>query len=108
MLKLHLLVRIIGIFKAEASAFADKTLTLSAFAKQSNNDYIFFYNIGGVQGNQGVWFNISDGTIGTNSSGWTNTIENYGNGWYRCSSTLTFAASGQDYIYILNSIAIII
>ena len=53
---------------------------------------------------QGVWFNISDGTIGTNSSGWTNTkIENYGNGWYRCSSTLTFAASGQDYIYIQNS-----
>ena len=93
-----------GIFKAEASAFADKTLTLSAFAKKSNNDYIFFYNIGGVQGNQGVWFNISDGTIGTNSSGWTNTkIENYGNGWYRCSSTLTFAASGQDYIYIQNS-----
>ena len=93
-----------GIFKAEASAFADKTLTLSAFAKKSNNDYIFFYNIGGVQGNQGVWFNISDGTIGTNSSGWTNTkIENYGNGWYRCSSTLTFATSGQDYIYIQNS-----
>ena len=93
-----------GIFKAEASAFADKTLTLSAFAKKSNNDYIFFYNIGGVQGNQGVWFNISDGTIGTNSSGWTNTkIENYGNGWYRCSSTVTFAASGQDYIYIQNS-----
>ena len=58
-----------GIFKAEASAFADKTYTV-AFAKKSNN-VIYSYNIGGVQGNQGVWFNISDGTIGTNSSVWT-------------------------------------
>ena len=93
-----------GILRTETSAFADKTLTLSTFAKKSNNDYIFFYNIGGVQGNQGVWFNINNGTIGTNLSGWTNTkIEDYGNGWYRCSSTITFTASGQDYIYIQNS-----
>lgn len=34
---------------------------------------------------KGAWFNLSNGTIGTISSGVTAEIKNIGNGWYSCS-----------------------
>jgi hypothetical protein len=37
-----------------------------------------------IDGNVGAWFNLSTGTIGTISAGTTASIENLGNGWYRC------------------------
>jgi hypothetical protein len=37
----------------------------------------------------GVWFNLSNGTIGTQQAGCVGSIVSYGNGWYRCSVTLT-------------------
>ena len=98
---------ITGTFKSinrlETSAWDSKTLTMSCFAKKITNDYIFFYNIGSVSGTNGLWFNISNGTIGTNGAAWSNAkIENYGNGWYRCSAKITFGTS-DNYLYISNS-----
>jgi hypothetical protein len=44
----------------------------------------------------GVYFNVSNGTIGTETAGFTGIIEDAGNGWYRCSATeILFAAGGS-------------
>ena len=93
-----------GIVKNQSSAWNSDTYTLSVFAKNIDSDYIFFYNINSVSGTSGVWFNISNGTIGHNQGDWSNVkVENYGNGWYRCSATVTFNSSGTSYLYVLNS-----
>jgi hypothetical protein len=92
-----------SITRNESTAWDSKTLTMSCFAKKITNDYIFFYNIGSTSGINGLWFNISNGTIGTNGAAWANAkIENYGNGWYRCSAKITFGTS-TNYLYINNS-----
>ena len=92
-----------SITRNESTAWDSKTLTMSCFAKKITNDYIFFYNIGSVSGINGLWFNINNGTIGTNGAAWSNAkIENYGNGWYRCSAKITFGTS-TNYLYINNS-----
>jgi hypothetical protein len=36
-----------------------------------------------------AFFNVANGTLGTADSGITHTIEDVGNGWYRCSATMT-------------------
>lgn len=58
---------------------ADKTF--SVFAKASGKNWLHLLGAGG---SQGAYFNVSDGTIGTVSSG-TASIVPLGNGWYRCS-----------------------
>jgi hypothetical protein len=45
-----------------------------------------------------AWFNLSNGTIATLSAGVTATIEDAGNGWYRCSATLTTSSYGNAVI----------
>jgi len=93
-----------GLQKNEPSAWNSKTITLSTFVKHINSDYIFFYTINAVGGTNGVWFKISDGTIGTTQGAWSNVkMEDYGNGWYRCSANVTFNAAGTSYLYILNA-----
>lgn len=55
---------------------------MSVFAKAGEWDWVFvtpFSNAGGV------WFNLSNGTIGTQNSGYSGFITSFGNGWYRCS-----------------------
>jgi len=68
--------------------------TFSVFAKSDNRNYI------GILANNGTrtYFNLSNGTIGSVSSGSTANIENHGNGWYRCTlynSHPTFGAMIQ-------------
>ena len=45
-----------------------------------------------------AWFNLSNGTVGTLSAGVTATIQDAGNGWYRCSATLTTTSYGNAVI----------
>lgn len=92
-----------GLTNAETTAYDGKTLNVSVFAKKITNDYIFFYNIGSTSGANGIWFNISNGTLGNIGGAWSNSkIEDYGNGWYRCSATVTFGTN-TNYLYLLNS-----
>jgi len=58
--------------------------TNTCFVKSDGFNWVILHHI---DGNVGAWFNVSNGTIGTITSGCTATIENYGNGWYRCSVT---------------------
>ena len=92
-----------GLTKSQSTAYDGKTLNVSIFAKKITNDYIFFYNIGSTSGVSGIWFNISNGNLGSIGGAWSNSkIENYGNGWYRCSSTITFGTD-TNFLYLLNS-----
>jgi hypothetical protein len=63
---------------------------LSVFAKAAEETV---FAIGNATGSAGVVFNLSDGTI---TSGTGGTIENYGNGWYRCSY---YRTSWSDFQY---------
>ena len=63
-------------------------ITRSVFAKKGSADYMFFDV---PSSNAGVWFNLSNGEVGTINSG-TATIEDYGNGWYRCSCTANWSS----------------
>jgi hypothetical protein len=57
--------------------------TASIFAKKKDLNYVAFVNMTGVS--TCAWFNISNGTIGTVSAGYTARIYPLDNGWYRCS-----------------------
>lgn len=77
---------------------ASTSKTFSIFVKKSSYDFIYF-NSKSFQSdmNGDSWFNISNGTLGTVSSNHTSTkIEDYGNGWYRLSATITAPASPTD------------
>ena len=54
----------------------------SIYAKKGERDWIKVNAIHGA--NASVWFNLANGTIGTNNSSGIPSIENIGNGWYRC------------------------
>ena len=57
-----------------------------------------------VSTGNGVWFNLSAGTVGTATAGFTGRIIPLGNGWYRCSITFTPSAGTQNYgIYLGNN-----
>jgi len=78
--------------------------SFSFFAKANGNDFILFRTlISG--GNKNVCFNISNGTIDFESSAVDDAqIEDYGNGWYRCSIIWTATTSGQT-IYLRSQIS---
>jgi hypothetical protein len=64
--------------------------THSVFAKADQLDYIALRTLGFSSGNGISVFNLSAGTLSEKDvSHDAATIENYGNGWYRCSITFT-------------------
>lgn len=67
--------------------------TISIYAKKATKDFLYFINLQGST--TVVWFNISNGTLGTVSSGYTATITDVGNGWYHC--TLSQSVTGTSY-----------
>ena len=68
---------------------ANTTYTRSVYVKYAGVQWIHLqqYDAGGAQTNLGVWFDIKNGIKGSEQSGVTGTIEDVGNGWYRCSAT---------------------
>ena len=80
-----------GVYKGITTGFR---YSHSIYAKKGERDWIKVNAVHG--GNQSVWFNLANGTIGTNNTTGTPSIENVGNGWYRCAVNNTdhsFAAS---------------
>ena len=66
------------------------TYTASCFLKAAERSIGYLYvGTSAFGGDKIAYFNLANGTIGTTSSGATASIENYGNGWYRCSVTAT-------------------
>ena len=76
--------------------------TFSVFAKKKDFDYLQLRFLGssGAFNAGGAWFNISNGTVGTIQNNLIASIENYGNGWYRCIVTATTLTAGNAVIRI--------
>jgi hypothetical protein len=74
--------------------------TISVFAKKSTNDFfqITTFNASNTLGTGRANFNLATGAAGTVDGG-TSTITDVGNGWYRCTYTVTASASGTVNIY---------
>jgi hypothetical protein len=66
------------------SATSGATYTISAFGKAAERTRLWLDLYGGTNSAN---FDLSNGTILASSVGITAKIENYGNGWYRCSIT---------------------
>jgi hypothetical protein len=82
-----------GIHQLEASrsVTSGSTYTMSVFAKKGERNFVRLYE---DSYSNSAYFNLNTGAIGT-VSGPTATakIEDYGNGWYRCSVTYTETAN---------------
>ena len=71
----------------------------SVFAKKNTADYLVLADTGTTS--NAVYFNLSNGTVGTEYNA-TGEIENFGNGWYRCTMKYNLTSSGLKFIYISN------
>ena len=73
--------------------------TISAYfkAKERTQCALYGFSDNGVFSQQQVIFDLSTGTVVSQSGTQTNAIENVGNGWYRCSMTITANASSAAY-----------
>jgi hypothetical protein len=80
------------ILQINAGQVSGTNLTFSVFAKSAERTQINLLNNGGGGGN--ATFNLTAGTA-TLASGVSASIQNYGNGWYRCILTYTPSATGN-------------
>jgi hypothetical protein len=71
--------------------------TFSVFAKAGGRNFIQLRGVTNTALNATAFFNLSNGTVGTTANA-TASIENFGNGWYRCVLVVASAnASGFEY-----------
>ena len=74
--------------------------TRSVFAKSSGKNYIVLDCLGGNTDYMS-WFDLENGVIGTTGSSVTSKIEDYGNGWYKCSVTNKISISANYTIIVI-------
>ena len=79
------------------------TYVFSVFAKYTNTRWLFIEAFN--QSDKGVWFDIQNGAVGSSSSGAIGVIENYGNGWYRCSVVLSLTNATTSFFAIFTTSA---
>ena len=63
------------------------SMTFSVYAKYIGTQWLCVENFN--QSDKAGWFDLLNGVIGGTANGATNSIENLGNSWYRCSVTMT-------------------
>jgi len=78
-----------------------QSYTYSVIAKKGERDFLLLNAYS--NGNNRNWFDLNTGTLGTSESG-VSKIESIGNGWYRCSVTIT-TVSGTQFFIISPSIS---
>jgi hypothetical protein len=72
--------------------------TISVYAKAAGRNHIFLQHFDGATFYTSGTFNLSNGSVSGNG-----TIEDAGNGWYRCSYTATTGSGGgKSYINLSN------
>jgi hypothetical protein len=92
-----------GLFRGiYTSGLLNNNYNFSVFAKASGKNFLFFYVVG-ASSVTGLWFNLSNGTIGSIGSSWSNVnIQNVGNGWYRCSANVTLIGPTNNLYYCMS------
>jgi hypothetical protein len=80
------------------------TYTYSVFGKKGQLNWMALGVINfTTPSNARVWFDLDNGVVGTEGPALSGAIEEFPNGWYRCSVTFTTDAAdtfGQLYIYV--------
>ena len=74
---------------------ASGTYTISVFAKAGNYGLFRIGNVSSAQ--RAAWFNLDAGAVTGTVNGGTASMQNYGNGWYRCIYTSTGMDSGLTF-----------
>lgn len=94
------------IAQGSGSATAGTAYTLSVYAKADGYNFIRL-SFGSAAGGGFTFFNLANGTVGATSGNTGTSIQNVGNGWYRCSitraTTVAGALSGDIYITSANN-----
>jgi hypothetical protein len=54
----------------------------SVYAKKNTKNWLYLIDVAGVGAR--AWFDLENGVLGTVANGYTATITNVGDGWYRC------------------------
>ena len=95
------------IFSTGVNVVNGITYTYSIFVKNGTRDFVQLVVGGTAFGfNAFANFNVSTGVLGTVGSATTAAITSVGNGWYRCSITVTCiatTASDSFSVYLINS-----
>jgi hypothetical protein len=77
--------------------------TFSVYAKYSERNIQLFFGFNDVTGNPHANFNLQNGTVGTTAGTITASIQDVGNGWYRCNAIITSAVT-TDFQCFVNLI----
>jgi hypothetical protein len=73
---------------------ASGTSSISVFAKAGNYGLFRIGNVSSAA--RAAWFNLNAGVVTGTVNGGSASMQNYGNGWYRCIFTPTTTVSGSD------------
>ena len=73
---------------------ASGTSSISVFAKAGNYGLFRIGNVSSLA--RAAWFNLDAGAVTGTVNGGSASMQNYGNGWYRCTFTPTTTVSGSD------------
>ena len=70
-----------------APGLAAATRTISCFAKKLDGNNLFTIRVDSPTPLSAV-YDLNAGTVSSTPAGWTTSMQNFGNGWYRCIATL--------------------
>jgi hypothetical protein len=80
---------------------AASTYTMTVYAKADGYRWLWFNATStGAPANDLCWFDVLNGVVGTAQSGATTSIQNVGNGWFRCVCSWTAFTVGAPVIWI--------
>ena len=79
---------------AQDMTIASGTYTISVFGKAGTSHILSLGNI--ARGARGAWFNLNAGVVTGTVNGGSASMQNYGNGWYRCIYTSSGIVSGSN------------
>jgi len=84
------------------SATSGQAVTFSIFFKAAERTWGALRLYTGASSVFG-WYNLANGTLGTIGAGGTGSIVSYGNGWYRCSLTITMVGNSVTLPFVFTS-----
>jgi len=82
-------------------SFASGTYTISVFGKAGTSHILSLGNI--ARSARGAWFNLNAGAVTGTVNGGTASMQNYGNGWYRCIYTSSGMVSGSNIVSLSDA-----
>jgi len=89
-----------GVYRTGISVSGNNSF--SVFAKKGNIDYLVLGD-GGLDGSKNaVYFNLSNGTVGTEYQNAVGEMRDFSNGWYRCTMRYNESSSNPKFIYVTD------